>query len=83
MPPTQSWVSASVTVIVPLYEQLYALLPSRISPIDAYDGDIVCGYTNEPITKEAIRDYFKSISKEFDLKSEEGLKKYIQKQLAC
>lgn len=56
----------------------------RESPwIDAYDGDIVCGYTNEPITKEAIRDYFKSISKEFDLKSEEGLKKYIQKQLAC
>ena len=38
---------------------------------------------NEPITKEAIRDYFKSVSHEFDLKSEEGLKKYIQKQLAC
>ena len=50
---------------------------------DAFDGDCVCGYTNEPITKEAIRDYFKSISQEYDLKSEEGLRKYIQKQLAC
>jgi uncharacterized phage-associated protein len=50
---------------------------------DAYDDDNVCGYTNEPITKDAIRDYFKSVSHEFDLKSEEGLKKYIQKQLAC
>jgi len=50
---------------------------------DAFDGDYVCGYTNEPITKEAIRDYFKSISQEYDLKSEEGLRKYIQKQLAC
>ena len=50
--------------------------------VNVYD-DNVCGYTNEPITKEAIRDYFKSISQDFDLKSEEGLKKYIQKQLAC
>ena len=50
---------------------------------DAYDGDNVCGYTNEPITKGAIREYFKSISQDFDLKSEEGLKKYIQSQLAC
>lgn len=50
---------------------------------DAYDGDNVCGYTNEPITKDSIRDYFKSISKEYDLKTEEGLKEYIQKQLAC
>ncbi len=50
---------------------------------DAYEGGNGWGYTNEPITKEAIRDYFKSISQEFDLKSEEGLNKYIQKQLAC
>ena len=50
---------------------------------DAYDNDNVCGYTNEPITKDAIRDYFKSISQDFDLKSEDGLRKYIQKQLAC
>ena len=50
--------------------------------VDAYNGDNVCGYTNEPITKDAIRDYFKSISQDFDLKSEDGLKKYIQKQLA-
>lgn len=49
--------------------------------IDAYDGDNVCGYTNEPITKDAIRNYFRSISREFDLRSEDGLKKYIQKQL--
>ncbi len=50
---------------------------------DAYNDDIVYGYTNEPITKEAIRDYFKSISQDFDLKSEDGLKKYIRKQLDC
>lgn len=49
--------------------------------VDAYDGDNVCGYTNEPITKDAIRNYFRSISREFDLRSEDGLKKYIQKQL--
>ena len=40
---------------------------------DAYDGDNVCGYTNKPITKGAIRDYFKSISLEYDLTTEEGL----------
>lgn len=39
-------------------------------------------YLNETITKSAIRHYFKSISQDFDLKSEDGLKKYIQKQLA-
>lgn len=50
---------------------------------DAYDDNNVCGYTNEPITKEAIRDYFKSISQDFDLRSEDGLKKYIKKQLSC
>lgn len=50
---------------------------------DAFDGDNVYGYTNEPITKETIREYFNSVSKDFDLKSEEGLRKYIQKQLAC
>ena len=50
---------------------------------DAYDGDSVCGYKNEPITKDAIRAYFKSVSQEYDLKSEDGLKRYIQKQLAC
>ena len=49
---------------------------------DVYD-DNVCGYTNEPITKEAIRGYFELISQDFDLKTEDGLKKYIHKQLAC
>ncbi len=50
---------------------------------DAYDDNNVCGYTNELITKEAIRNYFKSISQDFNLKSEEGLKVYIHKKLAC
>ena len=50
---------------------------------DAYDGDNVCGYTNAPITKDAIRGYFKSISQDYDLRSEDGLKEYIKKQLAC
>ena len=50
---------------------------------DVFDGDSIYGYTNEPITKEAIGNYFKSISLEYDLKSEEGLKDYIKKQLAC
>ena len=51
--------------------------------VDAYDGDNVCGYTNEPITKEAIRDYFKSVYQDFDLRSEDGLKQYIEQKLAC
>ena len=50
---------------------------------EAFDDNNVCGYTNEPITKEAIRDYFKSISNKFDLTTEDGLKKYIKEQLAC
>ena len=50
---------------------------------EAFDDNNVCGYTNEPITKEAIRDYFKSISNKFDLTTEDGLKKYIEEQLAC
>ncbi|MCR4696365.1 MAG: DUF4065 domain-containing protein [Lachnospiraceae bacterium] len=49
--------------------------------VDAFDDNNVCGYTNQPITKEAIRDYFELISKDYDLKSEEGLRKYIKKQL--
>ena len=51
--------------------------------VDAYDGDNLSGYTNEPITKEAIRDYFKSVSQDFDLRSEDGLKRYIEQKLAC
>ena len=50
---------------------------------DAYDGDNVRGYTDEIIENDAIRDYFKEVSKEFDLKTEEGLRKYIKKQLVC
>lgn len=48
---------------------------------DAYDGDNVSGYTNEPITKDAIKDYFMNISRAYDLKTEEGIKKYIKRQL--
>lgn len=50
---------------------------------DAYDDDNVYGYTNEPIANDAIKNYFKTVSLKFDLKTEEGLKEYIQKKLAC
>ena len=49
--------------------------------VNAYASDNVYRYTNEPITNDAIREYFKSVSLEFDLNSEEGLREYIMKQL--
>ena len=48
---------------------------------NAYDDNNIGRYTNEVITKDSIRCYFKSISREFNLQSEEGLKKYIERQL--
>lgn len=60
-----------------------ATLTHREAPwADVYCGDIVCGYTNEPITKEAIMSYFSEVSKDFNLTSEDEIKRYIDRQLA-
>ncbi len=48
---------------------------------NAFAGEGSYVYSNEIITKAAIKNYFDSISHEYDLKSEEGLKKYIQSRL--
>lgn len=49
---------------------------------DAYDGDNICGYTNATISKDAIKEYFESVSQEYNLKTEKGLREYIKEQLA-
>jgi len=45
-----------------------------------YDDDIS---SNEIISKESIRDYFRSVDLKYDLTSEEGIKKYIFEMLRC
>lgn len=48
---------------------------------DVYNGDNICGYTNELITKDAMMKYFKNVAEKYDLNSEEELKRYILSQL--
>lgn len=49
---------------------------------DAYNDECTYGYANETITNQAIADYFRGISRMYNIKTEEGLKQYIQSQLA-
>lgn len=57
-------------------------LTHRESPwSDAYSNDRTYEYTNEVIMNESIMEYFESIAREYDLKTEAGLLKYIRKQL--
>ena len=40
------------------------------------------GIARQLITKEAIMSYFKTVSKDFNLTSEDEIKRYIDRQLA-
>lgn len=50
---------------------------------DVFSDSDIYDYANETITKDSIRSYFNTVALTYNLATEEGLKEYIQNQLAC